>query len=118
MKIEQILAHLMAKIDTNQEKMDNGQEDVKSDVVSLTSWIDVSREDMRARVSAIHYKMEVTIKCSQEETKAANNSIRAALEKAIKHRVDAICHVSARGHRASTRNLTGRLMKRGWTYWQ
>jgi hypothetical protein len=43
---------------------------------------------MTARVSAIQYKMEVTIKCSQEEMEAAIHSIPSKLEETIKCRVE------------------------------
>jgi hypothetical protein len=73
---------------------------------------------MRARISAIRYKMEVTIKCSQQETNAAINSIWAELEEAIKHRVqDVLARVDQRTQGIS-RYLTRRLIKCRWTYGQ
>jgi hypothetical protein len=45
---------------------------MKSRVGSLASQINAIKEDMRARVSAIQYKMEVTIKCSKEEMEVAH----------------------------------------------
>jgi hypothetical protein len=68
--------------------MDDRQEQIKDQVSSFTSQIDASQEEMRARVSAIQYKMEVRIKCSQEKMKAMINSIWDELEKTKKHRVE------------------------------
>jgi hypothetical protein len=53
-------------MDTNQEKIDAGLQEMKAQVASLTSWFDVNQEEMTVRVSAILYKMEATIKCCHE----------------------------------------------------
>jgi hypothetical protein len=76
-----------AKMDSYQEKMDDGQEEMKAQVGSPNSRIVANQEEMRARVSAIQYEEEVTIKCSQEETEVATHSIRSELEE-IKHWVE------------------------------
>jgi hypothetical protein len=54
---------------------------------NLASWVYVNLEKMRAIVSAIQYKMVATIKCSQEETKAAINSVPAELEQTAIHSI-------------------------------
>jgi hypothetical protein len=59
---------IIAVSDANREKMDEGQEEMKTCISS--SWIDVNQENMTARVSAIHYKMEVMTKCRQEKIEA------------------------------------------------
>jgi hypothetical protein len=59
---------MIAKSHANQGKKDQEQEKMETYVSS--SWIDVNQEDMTARVSTIHYKMEVMTKCSQEEMEA------------------------------------------------
>jgi hypothetical protein len=41
-----------AKIDANQEKMDEGQEDMKTQVGSLASRINTNQEEMRAMLDA------------------------------------------------------------------
>jgi hypothetical protein len=56
---------------------------MKYQMASLTSQIHVNREEMRARVSAIQYRMEATTTCSHEETEAAVQSIRSELEETI-----------------------------------
>jgi hypothetical protein len=64
---------------------------MKSQVASLASRINANQEEMRARVSAIQYKMmEVTVNCSQEETEAAVHSAWPELEETVKHQVEDI----------------------------
>jgi hypothetical protein len=62
--------------------MDNIQEQMGS----LTSCINANQEEMRARVSAIQYNMEVMIKCSQEEMMATVNSMCDEVQETMKHR--------------------------------
>jgi hypothetical protein len=59
-------------------------------VASPTSWININQEQMRARVSAIQYRMEAMMKCIQEETKVAINSVWGELEETMKHRLEDI----------------------------
>lgn len=84
---DRMKAKIGAEVKTIQEKMDDGQEEMKARMCYLTSWINASQEEMRVRVSAIQYKMEVMIKCCQE-TEATIHSIRSELEEAIKHWVE------------------------------
>jgi hypothetical protein len=45
--MKQILEHLLAKIRTIQEEMDNGQEEMEGQVGSLTCWIHVKKGEMK-----------------------------------------------------------------------
>jgi hypothetical protein len=78
-------------------------------------------------MEAYHEKMEVTIKCGQEEMKgtvrAAKkrwvtiiSSIRSELEATMKNWVEDVLSSVDTGHRASARNLTRRLKKRSLAY--
>jgi hypothetical protein len=71
-----------------EEKIGDGQEEMKSQVASLASQIDVNQEEMRARISAIQYKMKAMIKCSEEEMEVAIHAhyMWTELEETIKHR--------------------------------
>jgi hypothetical protein len=46
-----------AKMNANQENIDDGQEEMKSQVESVASRIDANQEEMRASVSVIQCKM-------------------------------------------------------------
>jgi hypothetical protein len=62
--------------------MDERQEEIKAQTSSRASGIEVNQEEMRVKVSAIQYTMEVTIKCSQVEMEVkigANNETFEAL---------------------------------------
>jgi hypothetical protein len=58
------------KMDIHQEEMDKWKGKMKAQMSSLTSRIDVNQEEIIASINAIHYQMEVMIKCSQEEIEA------------------------------------------------
>jgi hypothetical protein len=52
--------------------MDDGQGEMKGHMGSLASWIGANQEEIRTRVSAIHYKMEITTECIQETETAVH----------------------------------------------
>lgn len=56
----------MKAVETSHGKIDDGLEEMKVRVASLTFQIDVNAEEMRARVSAIQY----TVDAWKEEMKA------------------------------------------------
>jgi hypothetical protein len=47
-----------AKMDVNQEKTDDGQEEIKTQVVYLAYQTDINQEEKRASISAIQYKID------------------------------------------------------------
>jgi UDP-N-acetylglucosamine transferase subunit ALG13 len=49
---------MIAQMDAFQEKMDNRQEEIKAQVGSVPSWINVSQEEMKAMLDACLEKME------------------------------------------------------------
>jgi hypothetical protein len=51
-------AKIESEIETIQGKMDNGQEDMKAQLGSLTSWIDANKVETKATVSANLQKMK------------------------------------------------------------
>jgi hypothetical protein len=57
--------------------MYDGREEMKAQVGSLASRIDANQEEMRTRVSAIQYKMEVKIQCNKKETEIAIHSVQS-----------------------------------------
>jgi hypothetical protein len=63
---ERMEAKMESEIKTIQEKMDNGQEDMKALVGSLASWINANQEEMTATVSTNLQKMKFWL----EEMKA------------------------------------------------
>jgi hypothetical protein len=46
-------------MDANIEKMEDGQEEMKAQLSSLASWIDVNHEEMKAIIMADLREMEV-----------------------------------------------------------
>lgn len=47
-----------AKMDTNQEKTYDGQEEIKAQVAYLAYQTDINQEEMRASISTIQYKTD------------------------------------------------------------
>jgi hypothetical protein len=87
-KMDSSQERMEAKTDAYQEKMEDGQVEIKDQVGSLAFRIDANQEEMKARVNAIKYKKEITIKCRQEETEATIQSIRSELQEIITHPVE------------------------------
>jgi hypothetical protein len=57
-KIGSEIKTIQEKVDAIQEKVINGQEDMKGQVGSLVSWISVSQEEMKALLDACLEKLE------------------------------------------------------------
>jgi predicted ATP-dependent serine protease len=66
-------------MDTNHERTDNSQEEMKTQVASLASRIDVNQEEMYIMLEACLEKMEVRTETSQETRMA---KIKTDLEEA------------------------------------
>jgi hypothetical protein len=72
------------------DKKDDSQEEMKTQVVSLGSFafqISVNREEIRTGVSAVQHKIEAVMKCSEEETMAAIDSIRSKPDETHKRQI-------------------------------
>jgi hypothetical protein len=78
----QLLKVTQKRMHANQEKMDDGQEEMKAQMRYLappSPPIFFSQKKMRTRVCAIQYKMWVTVKCNQEEMEARKRPITRSL---------------------------------------
>jgi NH3-dependent NAD+ synthetase len=70
-RIEANQEEIKVEMNINQEQTKASHEEMMADMKAqtgcLTSRIDVNKEDVRARASAIQYKTEDMIKCSQKK---------------------------------------------------